>query len=203
MMYNFGTPMQGGYTSPTAFGFGGYNPMMMQQQMYNPMSFYNPYGFGGGGMNYGGMGMQSAFDPNSFMNNFQSQLQDMFDKYFSQQSGGVPTEQTEMVSDAKQPGTPAASGGSPAAPAQQTGATTPATPDFGNLGKRFDQGKGLTRKAEKKLNRMGYTDDQIVTAREAGGGMSGFQTALGGMTPTNPNVPAYGSKNPVKGYRTT
>lgn len=52
------------------------------------------------------------------------------------------------------------------------------TPSFGNLGARFDQGKGLTGKAENKLNKMGYTDDQILSARQAGGGMSGFQTAL-------------------------
>jgi len=49
---------------------------------------------------------------------------------------------------------------------------------LGNIGARFDRGKGLTGRAEKKLNNMGYTDDQILSARQAGGGMEGFQSAL-------------------------
>lgn len=56
---------------------------------------------------------------------------------------------------------------------------------LGNIGARFDKGKGLTRKAERKLNNRGYTDDMIMEARQAGGGKEGFQNALlnsGGQT---------------------
>lgn len=68
--------------------------------------------------------------------------------------------------------------------------TAPTMPQFGNLGARLDQGKTLTGKAERKLNKMGYTDQQLVQAGQAGGGKAGFQSALGGMTPGETTVKA-------------
>ena len=67
--------------------------------------------------------------------------------------------------------------------------SAPQAPNLGNLGARFDKGKVLTRKAEKKLNKKGYSDQQIHDARQAGGGAKGFRTALGGSTPP-PAAPA-------------
>jgi hypothetical protein len=61
--------------------------------------------------------------------------------------------------------------------AVSSGMSATANP-LGDIGARFDRGKGLTGRAEKKLNNMGYTDDQILSARQAGGGMEGFQSAL-------------------------
>lgn len=187
--------------------FGGYN-----------QSFFNPYGFGGGmppvsqmqfgggypGMGFGGMPIATntmgmgGYDPGGFMNNFQSQLQDMFDKYFSGQQSVNSQMEPGMT---EVPGVTPTTTGSPSTGASTAGSTTGATtpelnaPDFGNLGARFDKGKTLTRKAEKKLNRMGYTDDQLHTARQAGGGSEGFRNALGGMQPT------YKSKTDAGTYR--
>ena len=186
--------------------FGGYN-----------QSFFNPYGYGGmpqtnqmqwgggyPGMGYGGMpqtnqmqwgggypGMDTmgmgGYNPGGFMNNFQSQLQDMFDKYFSGQQTDATAQMEPGMTEVPgvTPTTGAPSGNaSTVASSGATPAPAPTTPDFGNLGARFDQGKTLTRKAEKKLNRMGYTDDDLINARQAGGGAQGFRDALGGMQPT-------------------
>lgn len=60
------------------------------------------------------------------------------------------------------------------------GAHMPQAPNFGNLGQRLDKGKGLTGKAQKKLAGMGYTEDQISQASQAGG-MEGFQNSLRGV----------------------
>lgn len=166
--------------------FGGYN-----------QSFFSPYGMGGGmpsvssmqfGGGYPGMGnfsqapmstgypsmetMGGGYAPGGFMNNFQSQLKDMFDKYFNQ---------GQMVVDPAVG--PAPTTGSATGTSTTLGSAGSTTPDFGNLGGRLDKGKGITRKTEKKLNRMGYTDDNIYNASQAGGGAQGFRNALGNVQP--------------------
>lgn len=168
---------------------------MMPDMNYNPQfggynqSFFSPYGMGGG---YPGMGgglpslnqvpmstgypsmdmMGGGYAPGGFMNNFQSQLKDMFDKYFNQ--GQVAVDQNVG---------PAPTAGTSTGTSTTVGSTQPTTPDFGNLGGRLDKGKGITRKAERKLNRMGYTDDNIYNASQAGGGAEGFRKALGNLPP--------------------
>lgn len=190
---------------------------MMPDMNYNPQfggynqAFFNPYGYGGnsgvpsfsqmptaGG--YPSMGMPSISNmqmgggypsmdmgmaPGGFMNNFQAQLQDMFSKYFNQ--GQVAIDPAA--------GGPAPTAGNNANTSTTLGAsaTAPTTPDFGNLGGRLDKGKGITRKAEKKLNNMGYNDEQLIQARQAGGGAQGFRGALGGMTPMSSNQTSQGN----------
>jgi hypothetical protein len=174
---NFFNPygMGGGMPSVSSMQFGGGYP-----GMGSGMPFFSGMQTGGGypsmdmmGGGYAtshvmpsstGPGGYSAMAPGGFMNNFQSQLQDMFSKYFNQGQVAIDP----------------AVGPAPTAP---SAATTPTTPDFGNLGARFDRDKTLTNKANKKLNNMGYTNNQIVDARQAGGGKAGFQAALGGMQP--------------------
>lgn len=55
---------------------------------------------------------------------------------------------------------------------------------LGNIGSRLDKGKSLSGRAERRLNKMGYDDNQIYQATQAGGGKAGFQSALGGMDRT-------------------
>lgn len=128
------------------------------------------------GMQTGGgyPSMDMGMAPGSFMNNFQLQLKDMFNKYFNQGQVAIDPAVGPAPTAGNNTGTSTTLGST---------ATTPTTPDFGNLGGRFDRGKTLTNKANKKLNNMGYTNNQIVDARQAGGGKAGFQAALGGMQP--------------------
>lgn len=63
---------------------------------------------------------------------------------------------------------------------RRPGAPMPQAPNFGNIGQRLDKGKGLTGKAQKKLTGMGYTEDQISRASQAGG-KEAFQSSLTGM----------------------
>lgn len=156
---------------------GGYGQMDLKTTS-DPKNYWVPgtqTGPSFSGMQTGGgyPSMDMGMAPGGFMNNFQSQLQDMFSKYFNQ--GQVAVDPAA--------GGPAPTAGTNTGTSTTVGSTQPTTPDFGNLGARFDKGKTLTRKAERKLNRMGYTDDNIYNASQAGGGAQGFRNALGNLSP--------------------
>lgn len=176
-------------------GFGGY------PDMYGALSI-NPYGGGYGGYNpyqgfqgFGGQGYNpwQGFDYQSFFNQLKP--------YLPQQQQSQTSSTVGQV--AVQPIMP----GSEVTPMPTINKNPETTvPQFGNIGQRLDKGKTITRGAEKKLNRMGYSDEQIVQANQGGTGMANFQKNLGAMRPENnsmvsPNTMRAGSNNIGRGPR--
>ena len=182
-MYGY-NPMFGGYDPYGQMqGFGGY-----QMPMYNPMSFYNPYGFGGMGMGFGGMG----YDPSSFMNQFQAQLDDLFGKYFSNQEGGNVPDDIEYSEGmpSESPVTPknnTSSGGTttpkqePVAPAVTGQGGFTAGENFGK--KVFETGK-FGKKTKQNLKKAGYDVGAIRDSIKSGNftDASDFRNQFGNMT---------------------
>lgn len=197
-------------------GFGGYPDMYsaaqdIQQnfQGYNPYGGYNPYqgfqGFGGQGYN-----PWQGFDYQSFFNQMKPYMPQQ-DYGWSQQSPqqGIQAAPERTAQIAPASGSISALAISPpyigtSAPVRQQ--TQTQVPQFGNIGQRLDKGQTITRQAEGKLNKMGYSDNQIVQANQGGTGMANFQKNLGAMRPENnsmvsPNTMRAGSNNIGRGPR--
>lgn len=153
--------------------FGDYGPLMNQTPEQIAYDAANTPQLGG---------INSMFG-SGFLPQWQGQYQDMMNKYSPQNAftPGSYTPPSGGINDAFNQAP--MSTGYPDIQEPATPAPTPGTPNLGNLGGRLDKGKGITRKAEKKLNKLGYTDNNILNASQAGGGAEGFRNALGNLPP--------------------
>lgn len=169
--------------SPYGMGFGGYNPYGYG------MGGFDPYMMGGYQMPFYGFGANSGFGDfnpyENFFSSFEQKMNDMLANYQKQLAPGTENGSTTPPANSA---TPPANSATPPAVDQVTkeAAKAVSKPDLGNLGARFDQGKGLTKRANKKLTKMGYTQEQLQQAASYTGanpGMAGFQANLAAMTP--------------------